>query len=766
STEKAKVVRLAYADNGVFRKAWLVTYGDGPEGRQNIYARHSFDDGASWSAPVLLSRDAAGEPTGGQVVTTRDGYGLPADNDKPGIFAPPVTSGPKVMIAWNSAYCPPDPAAAGNAGSYASTVQGTGDLDGDAVPDRPYHCVWVATTTDPALATWDVQQLTNGQRDAVNEVMAGSAGGNAFALAWQEDPAGLQPGEAEGRGDGGSGAHVTGGTNIWYAHAPSPDGAVLRARIVKLSDNDVAGTGQPGASRPNLQISGSTAVLAYEESSCPGGSGGKCIVYHSFGAADPDTSAAGTIVSDVTRNARRVRFVLQGATAAGASGLRAVLLWRESPVVAPAAPADIMLRRGVADAAARPGSTGLRPDDILADAPQNMTRVAATGGNANAHRAIVRGSFVGLAYDLTPDMAAADPEATPAPTANYNLFFARSVADGAPGSWSEARNLSGLAGPDLTVVEPRMVPTPGTIVNPLTGVPDAGDVQNGDVFYVAFATESNARVGESGRVYLSRSTDRGASFEPFVPVGTSGAGQSESQLRPAPDGSSTLVLWMDEQAPGDPRSKDAMFAIVDAVELPDLQLAAAGEGFTAGGQRTLTLTLRNGGTGAARAVELEGSLPDGLHAVGIGSPSLCRVAGSVFRCSVPEIPAGGERTVSLTVASATEGRFVVSASVGNELPDADEADNVLAFALDAAAAPPEPELPPVTASDGGGCSMVRGDAPFDPSLWLLAGLALAGLAPRRAARSAPYLRSRTCAPERAAPAPGVDRAQGDRVTMT
>ena len=93
-TEKAKIVRLAYVDGGAFKKAWLFTYGDGPVGEQNVYARYSFDDGATWSAPVLLSRDAANAPTGGQTIVTRNSLAFVADNDKPSIFAPPVTSGP------------------------------------------------------------------------------------------------------------------------------------------------------------------------------------------------------------------------------------------------------------------------------------------------------------------------------------------------------------------------------------------------------------------------------------------------------------------------------------------------------------------------------------------------------------------------------------------------------------------------------------------------------------------------------------------------
>ena len=118
------------------------------------------------------------------------------------------------------------------------------------------------------------------------------------------------------------GSHVTGGTNIWYTHAPNPNGVTLRANIAQLSDNNVLGTGEPGASRPNLQISGSTAVLAYEETACPGGGTGKCIVYHSFPYTAHDANSAGTIVSDVQKNARRVRFFLQGAATAGTSTLR------------------------------------------------------------------------------------------------------------------------------------------------------------------------------------------------------------------------------------------------------------------------------------------------------------------------------------------------------------------------------------------------------------------------------------------------------------
>ena len=737
ATEKAKAVRLSYLDGSTFRKAWLYTYGDGPADQQNIYARYSFDDAQTWSAPLLLSRDAANMPTGGIRITAMNANSYVAENDKPSIFAPPVTSGPKVLITWNSSYCPQTPAAANNSGSYTSSVQGVGDANGDGTLDRPFHCVWVASTTDAKLAAWDVQQLTNGQRDAINEVASGSSTGNAFALAWQEDPAGLQPGEAEGRGDGGMGSHATGGTNIWYTYAPTLSGSTLRTNVAQLSDNNTQGTGQAGASRPNLQISGSTAVLAYEETACPGGNTGKCIVHHAFPYNANDINSPGTIISDVTKNSRRVRFVLQGASGAGSSNLRSVVLWRESASTVPAAPADIVVRRGFVDTAARPGSNGFLSSDILADTQQYMTNTSAAGGNANAHRAIVRGSFVGVAYNQTPSMDAADPEKTAVPSANYNLFFTRSAADGSPGSWSSAANLSGIDSPTMSVVEPRLVPTPATVVNPLTGVPDAGDTQDPNVLYLAYATQSNTLAGNAGRVYVSRSVDQGASFQPFVPVSPALSGQSESQLRPTPDGASTIALWMGEQTPGNAQSKDAMFAALKVIDIPDLNLKASGAAFTVGGQQTLNLAVQNRGVGHANKVLLKGALPEGLRLVGISDPSSCAVSGTSFSCAIATIAPEQTSTVTLNIGSASEGSYALSLDVSSEDPDANLLDNT-ALAAVSVTAPgttsdvvTSPDGTSTLSSTGGGCTTARPGAPVDPSLPLLAGLAALGLALRR-----------------------------------
>jgi MYXO-CTERM domain-containing protein len=572
-TEKAKSARLAYQDGGTFKKAWLYVYGDGDVGRENVYAKYSFDDGVTWSAPILLSRDAAGNPTGGLSITTKGPNTYTADNNKPNLFSPPATNHPSVVVTWASAYCPEDPAAA-NAGPYISTVQGQSALAGVGIPDHPFFCLWSATTTDPLLSNWTVTQLTNGERDAIGDVASGNATGTGFALAWQEDPSGLKPGEAEGPGDGGSGATVSPGTNIWYTYAPAPNGATFRTNIRQASDNnDQVTSGAAGASRPNLAMSGNTALLAYEESACPGGSSGKCIRYHNFPYNAPTFSTVagaqgepGDIVSDPIKNARRVRFVQQGATAAPSSDLRVLLLWRESAAAAgEGAPADIVVRRGLAKASA-PGSSGFTAADILVDTPLKLTDVASGCGNANAHRALIRNNFIALAYDMTPSMDGSNPAKSNPTTANYNLYLTRSLDSGA--TWEVARNLTNLSDVSVRVVEPRIVPTPGTIINPITGVPDAGDTQNTDTFFIAYATEGNDATAAAGKVYVSRTTDQGATFEAFVPVSDAAGGQSESQLRAAPDGSVVAALWMQEQANG---SKDAMFAV--ATPLPGEPLA-------------------------------------------------------------------------------------------------------------------------------------------------------------------------------------------------
>ena len=343
-TEKGRLLRLAYVDNGVFVKPYLMVYTDGtgnPGGQLNIHVRRSFDDGATWDGPTLVSKDGAGAPTGGQTINI-SGTDYITENDKASVFAPSSYSGSSprnILITWTSSYCPTLAT-----GIYPNPLQKVATA---LTPPRPDKCMWTARSTD-AGTNWTTEQLTDASRDAENDVVAGSQSNNAFSIAWQEDAMGLQPGEGEGPGDGGSGAHATGGTNIWYTRTASLSGAnpLLRNNIVQLTDNvaippvgDGPPTG-PAATRPTLQMSGSTAAIVYEETK---GGGGKNVHFHSFAYNNPDVNSDGAIVNDPLKNARRPRVVLQGDSSAGSSPLRMLVFYRLSSIIEPGAPADIVL---------------------------------------------------------------------------------------------------------------------------------------------------------------------------------------------------------------------------------------------------------------------------------------------------------------------------------------------------------------------------------------------------------------------------------------
>jgi len=193
-------------------------------------------------------------------------------------------------------------------------------------------------------------------------------------------------------------------------------------------------------------------------------------------------------------------------------------------------------------------------------------------------------------------------------------------------------------------------------------------------------------------------------------------------------------------------------------------VSATDASFPAFSQLTVNLTVENRGTGHASKVSLTGTLPDGLTPIGIGDPSDCAINGAKFVCAFPSMASGTGRVIPLTVTGSTEGSYKVNAGVTSEEPDAEVADNPLAFTLSVtaplSALPPLPTPPPVqppiqppmlppdatppasltplpspqASGGGGGCTAARGDAPFDPILALLIGLGLLGPGVRRAGK--------------------------------
>lgn len=514
-------------------RATTIVYADASAyGGRDIWVARSADNGVTWSTQALTAN--AGTPL------KLGDFDLLTTNGKPNIYAPATGAlnasgkGANILVTWTSSYCL-------NAdGSGPSPVQKV-NLNLDTGP-QPYMCLWTARSVDGGV-TWTKQQVTDGALDVDEDVPAGyvsaNLGAGGFGIVWQADPAGLKQGQAEGPGEGASGASVSQGTNIWYSHltkAAFEAGSLFPAYT--LSDNDPV-TNAKGASRPNLAIVGGTAIVAYEETKGDSESFGKQIIYHSFPYAAPALNSAGTVVSDPAFNARRVRFLSQGDASAGPSPLRLVLLWRQTDVNTPGAPSDVMALRGLKGT---PPSTGFLPTYIEHHSlARNLSHLLGQGAadNALAQRGALRGSKVAVGFDYTPDAAAA--VAVP-PVATYNFYVTRSLDSGA--SWALPTNLSKITDYSVRALEPRLVGTPGSIVLP-NGQPTglASDLQAPDTFYIAWGTETNSATPLPLDIWMQRTPNFGAKYEAKRPLAV-GGGASEAQLRLTPDGMNVQALWM------------------------------------------------------------------------------------------------------------------------------------------------------------------------------------------------------------------------------
>ncbi|SNB58714.1 hypothetical protein SAMN04487880_3074 [Marinobacter sp. es.042] len=355
------------------------------------YCDADCDDIANWSEPENIS-ETAGKSS---IATDWNGDGnaapFPGDSDKPNIF----NSGNRIAVTWVDKYCE------GPDGTTENTLQRT--VSYLTLEDRevPFSCTYVVTgtsvdTPETSEIIWDEpMQLSSGERDAKQDVNRGLGTGE-WAITWQEDPRGLQRGEADGPGDGASGANVSSGTDIWYSYALKDwadqdvvtDGVQIWSEPVRITDNfngqtasgnfdiiqDADGlvpdenieSGKAGASRANLALQFNSelesvpqVIVAYEETKGSEGlDEGKFIRYHTFDWNNPDgwtdyvdensvpAAAAGCIISDPSLNARRVRFVPQK-TPGTESGLRLGIFWKEGDFTQ-GGPSDIMLRKGFA----------------------------------------------------------------------------------------------------------------------------------------------------------------------------------------------------------------------------------------------------------------------------------------------------------------------------------------------------------------------------------------------------------------------------------
>ena len=600
----------------------IVIYGDAVDGSGEVYdlkadaerpardifvrtcmpgAEKSCNNPLDWSEAHNVSQSAAKTSIqaawqGGDTVVDRaDFWG---DIDKPNV----KTAGTALVLTWTSKYCPDGDLSTPEVDPPVQRAGRYLERDGRVVP---FSCMWTAHSVNNGVDWSAPQQLSTGERDAKQDSSRGSYDSEKklvqWVASWQEDPLGLQLGEGDGPGDGASGATVSSGTDVWFSHAthtisgPS-DNAFAWATPVRLSDNFedkygvsgqvnpiFAGTGEnvpedevekgrAGAARPNIGKVGKTAIVAYEETKGSEGlDEGKVIRYHAFDYNAPPADAAGRagcVLSDPTKNARRVRFLTQSPTDAGEGGIHIGIFWKEG-VEDKGGPSDIIIRRGIDGLQAANMVPAVDPAcatsdyaEVLAlgsEAGENLSSQTPTATLANlgddsevndrenalAHRGVLRGRDMWVGYTYSEDL-----QALWAQLNNYDFWIRRYNVD--DGAWTLPMNVSNVEDKAINVREPRMfAPPKGTSACSM----DPAFCQDTDVVYVAFGTQVNEvgpfdNGGDDLGLFITVSMDRGENFEEPTRLSTAmgsafddDENAYESQIVTRPDGTRFYAVW-------------------------------------------------------------------------------------------------------------------------------------------------------------------------------------------------------------------------------
>lgn len=655
---------------------------------RDIFVVASSDGGGSWSSPLNVSNTASMTDPSVFYDRAGDGTGLtnyPGDSDKATLFA----SGKNLVITWNDTYC-------------GDGIHGPARYKGPlGLIEVPYHCLYAArmTVASGNVSLIAVDRLTDGTRDVKNEIARGTGAG--FALAWQEDPAGLQLGEARGEGDGASGARVSRGTDIWYAWLTKSEYANPEKSWhgpVAISDNfdyeNAAVTGG-GASRPIMAMAGSPAfaLLAYEETKNSSGLDvGKYVRFHQFPFNAPQASSAGVIVSTPGENSRRARIVA-ASSPGNTHGTRMLLMWRQGEGIQ-GAPADFMMRV----ASVPPGTdlgnvpnAGFRVEDLWPavdpDDPLNNELALNISGAelsdptsvdpfkaAKAHRAVLDGDFIYVAYVQDPN-AKKDSD-------KYQYFLRWSDDGGL--SWSVPARLSAGEPKSADIIEPRLIRTPRSLDS---GLPE--DVRDADVYIAAWglaAIPEYAVEPIRDGLFVTRTVDRGLSFEraKALDVSKTGVDQTDEQiqLRVTPDGQNVYAVWIRRDA----RQSDVIFnSAVGITPTSDLSVAmdVSDTAPDVGDTVEVTVRISNSGPHSATELQLSTSLPPGLSLTSATPNSGTCDLTVDMRCELTDLAPDSSATIELSFIAATRGAWSLAAAVSAWEMEREPADNSVEVVISA-----------------------------------------------------------------------------------
>jgi hypothetical protein len=340
-------------------------------------------------------------------------------------------------------------------------------------------------------------------------------------------------------------------------------------------------------------------------------------------------------------NARRVRFITQPKSKKGASGTVLVALYRQGEE-GKGKPADIFMRRAVASSKGNPYAFGnfvagaqnvssveptvmwQNPFDL--EKPEKMLRWRWTPANlddksatnpridAKAQRGALNGDDLLIGYSWTPNWGRAGGDKydfyvrrsfnggqswttnpDDAEPIEHNVVFRNPIEDDetqtvtwddevvttayGPGASEPPRNVSNLRNNRVSVLEPRLVKTPGTIVSDYNF---AEDQRDSSVYQLAYGLEFNQNMLPDGveypqmpiDIFYSRTMDKGQRYESVVVTPQGGSGKSQegwnplakdkpqqgaAQVRQTPDGSRMYGIWLEESEQG----SDIMFRRVD-----------------------------------------------------------------------------------------------------------------------------------------------------------------------------------------------------------